>query len=508
MCGGAAACRPAAGMGAACAREDGAGCGVGTAAGQGARAQHDTSGEPHGTRTCGCDRGSAARTSKHLHDFILQHAGKDTSTPIDVFSATASLRNVNTRSEKERSGYCRAGRADPYDRRGCCVTYKQISAALRLATYGGLAGVAVIAMAGRAQAAATINFGDDNSESLSIGLGLRASYDDVQDGAPNGKSGSDEFNLDSIRIYINASLNSWIKATLNTERTSDSVNVLDGYARFEPVPAFNVWIGRMLPPSDRSNLDGPYYLSSWLYPGVVSQYPSKFDGRDDGATIWGKLFSNKLVYSAGVFDGHNRVEGASNQSDNLLYAGRLVYNFLDPENNPAYYESSTYYGSADILTLGAAIQYEKDGVGTITRKGDYTAFNIDGLFEKKVLQGGAFTLEGAYYHYNTGGVTDVPTSFNGAGPLDNVGGVTQGNAYLGSVAFLFPEKIGYGKFQPVIRFQDFDATITKVTTKQYDGGLNYIIDGHNARVSAVYAYTQTTNARDGHQFTLGVQVQF
>jgi hypothetical protein len=379
---------------------------------------------------------------------------------------------------------------------------------MRAMMRGGFSALALIASIESAYAAATINFGDDNAESLSIGLGLRASYDDVQDGAPDGKSGSNAFNLDSVRIYINASLNSWIKATLNTERTADSVNVLDGYARFEPVPAFNIWIGRMLPPSDRANLDGPYYLSSWLYPGVVSQYPSKFDGRDDGATIWGKLNGGKLVYSAGVFEGHNRIEGASNQSDNLLYAGRVVYNFLDPENNPAYYESSTYYGSADILTLGAAIQYEKDAVGTSTRKGDYTAFNIDGLFEKKVLNGGAITFEAAYYHYNTGGVVDVPTNFNGAGGFDNVGGLTQGNAYLASAAFLFPQKIGYGKIQPVIRFQDFDATIAKITTRQYDGGLNYIIDGHNARVSAVYAYTQTTNAKDGHQFTLGVQLQF
>jgi len=400
------------------------------------------------------------------------------------------------------------GNANPYDQRGYRLIYKQISALSRVAARGGFAGLALIAAIGGARAAATINFGDDNGESLSIGLGLRASYDDIQDGAPDGKSGSNEFELDSVRIYINASLNSWIKATLNTERTADSVNVLDGYARFEPIPAFNIWVGRMLPPSDRSNLDGPYYLSSWLYPGVVSQYPSKFDGRDDGATVWGKMFGGKFVYSAGVFDGHNRVEGASNQSDNLLYAGRAVYNFLDPENNPAYYESSTYYGTADILTLGAAVQYEKDGVGTILRKGDYTAFNIDGLFEKKVLEGGAFTLEGAYYHYNTGGVIDVPTNFSGAGALDNVGGITQGNAYLASVALLFPQKIGYGKIQPVVRFQDFDATITKVTTKQYDGGVNYIIDGHNARVSAVYAYTQTTDARDAHQFTLGVQLQF
>ncbi len=382
-------------------------------------------------------------------------------------------------------------------------------AAWRAVVLAGSSCVALAAATQAARAGATVTFGDNNSESISIGLGLRASYDDVQDGAPDGKSGSNAVNLDSVRLYINASLNSYIKATLNTERTSDgSIAVLDGYARFEPMPAFNIWFGRMLPPSDRSNLDGPYYLSSWLYPGVVSQYPSKFDGRDDGATVWGKLFSNKLVYSAGVFDGHNRIEDASNQSDNLLFAGRVVYNFLDAEDNPAYYESSTYYGSADILTLGAAIQYQKDGVGTIEKRGDYTGFNIDGLFEKKVMHGGAFTLEGAYYHYDTGGVVDVSPGFNGASSTANVGGIAQGNAYLASAALLFPEKIGWGKLQPVIRFQDFNATVTKITTKSYDGGVNYIIDGHNARISAVYAYTETTAAKAAHQFTLGVQLQF
>jgi len=384
-----------------------------------------------------------------------------------------------------------------------------ISASCRAALLGCCASLALITGTDGARAAATVTFGPDNEESVSIGLGLRTSYDDIQDGAPNGKSGSNDFSLDSLRIYLNASLNSWIKATLNTERTSDgSINILDGYARFEPMPELNLWIGRMLPPSDRSNLDGPYYLSSWLYPGVVSQYPSKFDGRDDGATVWGKLFDKKLVYSVGVFDGHNRIEGASDEGGNLLYAGRVVYNFLDVEDNPAYYESSTYYGSADILTLGAAIQYEPDGVGTAEKRGDYTAFNIDGLFEKKVLNGGAITIEGAYYHYDTGGVVDVAPGFNGADSFANVGGIEQGNAYLISGAFLFPQKVVWGKFQPVLRFQKFDATVLKTTTKQYDGGLNYIIDGHNARVSAVYAYTQNSAAKDAHQFTLGVQLQF
>jgi hypothetical protein len=386
------------------------------------------------------------------------------------------------------------------------ISNRVVSVPLRGATWCAIAALAVAAGAGKAEASATINFGDD--QSISIGLGMRDSFTSAEHGAPDGSRSAD-FSLDSLRLYVNASLNKYIKGTFDTERASDgTIEVLDGYARFEFMDEINIWVGRMLPPSDRSNLDGPYYLSSWLYPGVVSQYPAKFAGRDDGATIWGKLWDKKIVYSAGVFEGHNRIAGASNEGDNLLYAGRIAINFWDPEDDPAYYTSSTYYGSADILTLAAVIQYEKDGVGTAARKGDYTGFNIDGLFEKKVLEGGAVTLEGAYYHYDTDGVADVAPNFAGAGSTDNVGGLAQGDAYLVSGAFLIPGKVGWGKFQPFARFQEFDADLTKTTAKQYDFGLNYVIDGHNARVSATYAIDQFTGTSDSNKFVLGLQVQF
>ncbi len=37
-----------------------------------------------------------------------------------------------------------------------------------------------------------------------------------------------------------------------------------------------------------------------------------------------------------------------------MYAGRLTYNFLNPEKNPGYYTSGTYFGTAgDILALAS-----------------------------------------------------------------------------------------------------------------------------------------------------------
>jgi len=359
--------------------------------------------------------------------------------------------------------------------------------------------------AGTAYAGETISSGD---QSITIGLGLRGSVTADNDGAPNGGS-STNFSLDSVRLYINGQVTKTIGGTFNTERDANgNIVLLDGYARFEPAPEINVWAGRLLPPSDRSNLDGPYYLSSYNFPGVVSQYPAKFAGRDDGITVWGKLFGKRLTYAVGAFNGHDRILGAANQGDHPLFAGRIVYNFLDVEDNPGYYESSTYYGSADILTIGVAGQTQKDGVGSVTQAGNYNAWNVDGLFEKKVLHGGAVTLEGAYYHYSTGGVTDVATNFAGASPTANVGGLTQGTAYLISGGFLFPDQIGIGKFQPVVRYQQGNATLLGITTKQTDASLNYIIKGHNARISIDYAHTTVTGSGDRNAVTAGVQLQF
>jgi hypothetical protein len=371
------------------------------------------------------------------------------------------------------------------------------------------AGVAaLLGPGGAAQASGVIKFGDGD-QSVSLGLGLRTSVSEDNHGGSTGGHSSADFSLDSVRLYVNGQLTKSIGATFNTERDGDgNIKVLDGYARYEPMDEFNVWAGRMLPPTDRSNLDGPYYLSSWNYPGVVSQYPAKFAGRDDGITVWGKVFEKKLTYAVGVFSGHNRIAGASNPGHKPLVAGRLAYNFWDVEDNPGYYTSSTYYGGADVLTLAVVGLWQDDGVGTAGKRGTYKSWNIDGLMEKKIMDGGAFTLEGAYYHYDTDGVVDVAPGFGGASSTANVGGLVQGDAYMASAGFLFPTEVGIGKFQPVVRYQEFDPDFSKTKVKQYDASLNYIIKGHNARLSLDYSHLTITAKPSDDRVTAGLQLQF
>jgi hypothetical protein len=364
---------------------------------------------------------------------------------------------------------------------------------------------ATIAPLTSAHAGATVSFGDDKS--ISLGLGLRTSFSAIEDGAPDGKSRSSDFALNSIRIYASGSLNKYIKATFNTEKDgADNVHVLDAYAQFEFMPEFNVWVGRMLPPSDRANLDGPYYENAWDYPDV-SAYPAKFAGRDDGITVWGKVFDKKLVYALGVFEGQNRSPALSNRGDHPLLAGRIAYNILDAEDDPAYYTSSTYYGSQHVLTIAFAGMYQNDGVGTAALRHNYASWNIDVLYEEPIDGVGTVTLEGAFYDYNTG---------KGAA-LELLGSPGDGKAFLVTGAYMTPEKLGWGFVQPFVRYQHAKSDTFGTKSSRIDAGINYVIASHNARISAVYSNNANVSGTAGallispvkkDKLLVGLQLQF
>ncbi|MFT8445918.1 MAG: porin, partial [Acetobacter orientalis] len=136
----------------------------------------------------------------------------------------------------------------------------------------------------QAHAVATVNLGKD--QFFTLGVGVRAQYLSHDSTVPGNK---DSASADDLRIYMGAQFHKYVKSTLNLERLRDgNWNVLDGILQVEPWKAFNIWGGRMLTPSDRSNLDGPYFLSTYSF-HMVAQSPGAWSGRDDGNAILGKL---------------------------------------------------------------------------------------------------------------------------------------------------------------------------------------------------------------------------
>jgi hypothetical protein len=346
----------------------------------------------------------------------------------------------------------------------------------------------------------------DDTKWFSIGMGFRSSFAITEDGAPNGSDSSSGVSFDNIRLYTAAKVHKNVSLEFNTERstgndsldTDHRIRVLDAVAKFS-FKGFDLWAGRFLPPSDRSNLDGPFYLNNYDFP-IVQAYPAIFAGRDNGVAIMKEYAGGKFKWSYGLFEGRtNTTNGDTNpdQADNLLHAARVTYNFWDPE--PGYYTTSSYYGAKDVLAVAFVFQYEDDGAGTsaVGASGDFTAWNVDVLMEKKLQNGGVVNLEGAYYDYDLEDKTDLS--------------LTQGEGYLLLGSYLIPKQIGWGKVQPYVRYQHFaraNLTGDGGNRTRTEGGFNYIIDGQNAKISVLYFSDRNgSNADSKNTFKIGLQFQ-
>lgn len=376
-----------------------------------------------------------------------------------------------------------------------------------------------------ANAGATISFGEDKY--ISAGFGFITSYNSVEDAANSNSDRSHNFSLDSARLYLSGSFNKYIKGMLNTEKSGggsdvgSNVEVIDANVQFQLTPEVAIWAGRFLSPSDRANMAGPYYsMGGGYWANIASRYGwnGGVIGRDEGVAVVTSFMEDHLAVSFGAFEGDKiyRFSGVGAQSqssttkDNLMYAGRVQFDFWDAE--PGYYGTGNYFGAKDILAIGVAGRYKKDGsvspTGTV---GDYKSYSVDFLLEKKDVGPGTFSAEAAYYYYDT----------------DNVFRGEQGKAYSAGLGYLFQEQIGWGKFMPIIRYQKFDAdgttsfsaaTVSSAATfsnttgsgssKRFEVGTNYIIAPYNATLTATVGKQDTPSTSSDNFVKVALQMQF
>lgn len=374
--------------------------------------------------------------------------------------------------------------------------------------------LAMMTMSMSSAAIAAAKLAIDDTRWVSVGAGMRTSFSSVEDGSPGGDDRSNDFSLDSMRLYVAGQAHEKVKFTFNTEciacgEADSKIFVLDAIVQFELNDAFNIWMGRMLTPADRIEMNGPYYGLTWnqyttpLLPSDQNPFTALAGryGRDDGVTVWGQV--EKFQYAVGVFDGYN---GASNGSDDMLISGRFAYNFLSDEGNPAYYTSSTYFGGAgDVFTVAGFFQSQSDGAGTGAEATDYSAYGIDVLFEKVLGDdGGVFTLEGEYKMFNvdlTSTMVADPSCFC----------LFDGDTYFVAAAFLLPGEIGVGKLQPYVRYTSNEPDDFFADSDLVEIGINYIISGHNARLNVNFtdgdANLTGVPGADVNAFTFGIQFQ-
>jgi len=381
-------------------------------------------------------------------------------------------------------------------------THKIRTALVTLTSFG--------ALSASLPASASARFEVDDTRWLSLGAGVRLVYSSTENGAPDGRSRSNDFDVNSIRLYLNGQVHENVQFTINTEEIDDSIDILDAVLRFEFSSGLNLWAGKMLAPADRIGMNGPYYGLSWnqysqpLYPSGQGGEAGRL-GRDEGVTAWGS--SGKFQYALGIFDG---LDGLSNTGDDLLFAGRFAYNLLNMEKSPGYYTSSSYHGRlGDILTLGVSFQSQSGGSGTATSSGDFSGYAVDLFYENVLSRGSVFNLEAKYTDFDADYTRSTsPADTSAANPCFCL---FKGTSYFLSAGYLMSDKVGPGKLQPYLRYvsnspaDGDDSVLTEI-------GINYVVDGHNLRFNANYASGGANlsgySGADVDRISLGAQWQF
>ena len=389
-----------------------------------------------------------------------------------------------------------------------------------------------------AYAGGTIKVDDD--QWISIGMGIRTKFAAVEDAGANGNYGTN-FGVDNARVYINGKIHKYVGFTFNTEcfncavgggagyPGNSNMGLIDAIGKFEFTDLINLWVGRTLVPGERGELNGPFYHATYegfKTPFNSADFSGNFGtggagvyGRDNGAVLWGSILDHHLSYAASVFTGLRSASGPTggpNSSGSMLYAGRVTWNVFNKEDNPGYYTSGTYYGTAGhILAIAGGLNYQANGAGSAAAKSDMTIFVADVLWELplgKDMKGGVITVNAEFKQYSASYNTAVafasPDCFC----------MFRGQSFTAYALYLFPGEIGIGRFQPYARYTYIDPD-SSTTRDEIEFGTNYIISGHNARISAFYQYgdlatkglfdwAPTAAGRDVSAFKLALQMQY
>ncbi|NRA69422.1 MAG: hypothetical protein HRU24_00265 [Gammaproteobacteria bacterium] len=340
----------------------------------------------------------------------------------------------------------------------------------------------------------------NNDGYIDINLGLKASVLYAKNQAPNDIDDALDLDIESARLYLSGQ----IFSKLTFEFTGDYSNfsdadknsdfqLIDASINYQFNPFINLKVGRFIRPGDRATQAGPYFSNTWDYPVVVAVngVPPIIAGRDEGVALWGQTGVGKFKYYAGLFEG---IKGGSNRSDSPLFAGRIEYNFWDPE--PGYYNANAHYGAKDILAIGLSVQTQKNAIGNKVISDRVSSYAVDLLIEKVLDNSAVVTFEAALYDYDYHNLS-----------------LQQGDGYLVSSSYLLPAFQGSdNRFQLVARYQDFtqDPDIFGANplhdNQRVEAGVHYIIKGHSAKLSVIFA-NQKMHGNDYDQVRLGVQFQ-
>ncbi len=255
-------------------------------------------------------------------------------------------------------------------------------------------------------------------------------------------------------------------------------------------------------------VDAPIF--NWPLIELTDQFARQFGiyakgqaGKWDYRLALNKPFS---VGSGGNYDEPTQRPVAANiVNDNWATQGYIAYQFWEKENNKLPFFVGSYLGTKKVFNIGGGWHHHpqatssRNADGTIQHH-DIGLWSLDTFLDLPLnpTKGTALTAYAVYYSYNFGpnyirniGIMNVgqgPGSFqNGTGNAQPTIGT--GNIFYLQTGYLLPKNLlkDKGKLQPFGTLTHKNFEYFQEASWQYDLGINYLINGHQAKITLQYS---------------------
>ena len=247
-------------------------------------------------------------------------------------------------------------------------------------------------------------------------------------------------------------------------------------------------------------IDNPRF--AWATLGTTDQFARHLGvyakgkiGKLDYRLAWNKAMTYSFDRGRSLFEDQAMYRGAElaelpgvKENAGNIYQGYFMYQFLDQESNKLPYMAGTYLGKKTVFNIGAGVYFHGNGSVTQTVEED------NGVQIPYRYRFGMMPCILLLMPFSTDlSVTRWPISALVAyysfdyGPNYMLGGSSQvvatGSTIYGQLGLLLPKFTNVGRWQPYVTFANRGVEALDGNLVQIGAGLNYLISGHNAKVS-------------------------
>lgn len=258
-------------------------------------------------------------------------------------------------------------------------------------------------------------------------------------------------------------------------------------------------------------LDAPIF--NWPTIELTDQFARQY-----GIYAKGKLgkLDYRMALNQPFSSGSAPIEGRAlnHLNDNLATQGYFNYQFKDQESNALPFAVGTYLGAKEILNIGVGFHRHANATASlqngVEKLHDIMLLGAD-IFYEKPLGRYAISSYSVFYDYNFGpnyirnvGIMNTGQMPAGDSPLfESLGFNGPGNAQptigTGTIAYtqfgvLLPKFKNGARVMPYLTYTKKNFDMLKTGSSQYDIGVNYFINGHNAKITAQYGVRPLYNS--------------